>query len=538
MEFLNPPYGEDNHVILLLVVSRNQRTRLLCYEWDCSTELRRAEQKGDGQLLHPEDSLPLLLIPFAISSGFMLVCEKVISIYNGILTGPATRKWLALDHYQPPEDPGSSRRLPLWTHWAKPVRHDIFASTRNDIYLCREDGVVRWLEISEASESGNVMVDSQSHPGVLGCNVDTAFATLDLGTCQPDLLVCGGDASNGGLFTVSAVRKTMPAFKVTQTIHNWAPTIDFVTARVSSWTYGTQRHLPPSHGAFTLRERIFACSGRGSNHGAVSELRYGIEARIGTSTEIGDGVLDMWALELPEPNFGTVLLLSYSAATLVLSVPSNLHDPQSEIELINDEEWGLRSDDRTITAAITKVRSIVQNLDAHFIIQITASSIHLTSVEPTNDRCSRQFKEERIVAADICRISAATLTASRHGEDIYLRFGRFFETNEHIAFEESAEPILLPSEPACVSLKRIGEQYLAFVGTLTGTLQILRAAIGRAFRPIFEYKFDGQFAICDTMAVLSKNPEDQNKPTEMVLTCGLRNGSVKILRIRLREDSG
>ena len=533
MEFLHPPYGEDNHVILLLVVSRNQITRLVCYEWDCSTELRHAEQKGDGQPLHREDSHPLLLIPFTISTGFMLVCEKVMSVYKGILTGPATRNWLALEHYQPPQDPGSSRRLPLWTNWAKPLRNDRYASINNDIYLCREDGVVRWLEINEASEIGNVMVDSQMHPGVLGCNVDTAFATLDLGLTQPDLLVCGGDMSNGGLFTVSSHEEGMA--KATQTIHNWAPTIDFVTARVSSSTYGMQRHRPSSNEVLMRRERIFACSGRGSNHGAVSELRYGVEARIGTSVEIEDGVLALWAL--PYPQLGTFLFLSYSAATLLLHIPPNLN-PGSEIELIDDKKWGLRSGDRTITAAVT---------EKNFIIQITTSSVHITSPITTEKRMYGLFGGERIVAADICRINAATLTAVRRGEDIYLRFGIFSTSNEPIEFEELGKPILLPSEPACVSLQLVGEQYLAFIGTLVGTLKIFRVSrvsIGSAFRPIVEYKFDGYFAICDSIALLSKTRKQKNEsckmeiePREIVLTCGLRNGSVEILRIRPWEDS-
>lgn len=525
MEFLHPPHGEDNHVVLLLVVSRNQRTRLLCYEWDCSTALLHAEQKGDGQLLHVDDTHPLLLIPFTISSGFMLVCEKVISVYKGILTGPATRNWLALEHYQPPQDPGNSRRLPLWTQWAKPVRGDRYASMNNDIYLCREDGVVRWLEISEAGEVGNVMIDSQINPGVLGRNVDTAFATLDLETLKADdLLVCGGDSSNGGLFTVGSGREKM--LQATQTIHNWAPTIDFVTARVSPSTYGEQRHLPASNEVSKRRERVFACSGRGSNHGAVSELRNGVEARIGTSMPIPAGVLDLWALPVDE--FGTYLLLSYSAATLLLQISSDLEDPESEIVHVDIEKKGLCSDDRTVTAAVVSKCSI---------IQVTASSVHITSPGTAEHRWSRHFREERIVAADICRDTAATLIALCHGADIYLYFGRFSKSDERVSFEWN-ETISLPSEPACVSLQLVGKHYIASVGTLAGTLQIFRAPIDSAFTPRVEYKFDGHFAICDSIAVLSRNRKEQDEYPEIVLACGLRNGTVEILRVRPQEESG
>ena len=525
MEFLHPPQGENNHVILLLVISLNQRTRLLCYEWDCSTDLRQAKQKGDGQLVHPEDSHPLLLIPFTISSGFMLVCEKVISVYKGILTGPATRRWLALDHYEPPQDPGNSRRPPLWTHWAKPVRHGEYASNHNDIYLCREDGIVRWLEIDEASEGEDAMIGSQMYPGNIGCNIDTAFASLDQPTNRPDLLVSSGDTSNGGLFIIRPSQYIEP--RATQTIHNWAPTIDFVTARVSSSSHGIQRHVSSSNEGPMFRERIFACTGRGSKHGAVSELRYGVEARIGTSVEIEDGVLDLWALSALSGG-DTFVLLSYSATTMLLHIPSDLGNSESEIKLVEDENMGLYFDARTITAGVTT---------EDFIIQITESSIHVTSFVAAKHRWSRQCKEERIVAADICRTNPATVTALRRGEDVYLHLATLSTSGEHISLDEFGEPILLPSEPACLSLHLIGEQYLAFVGTLASTLQIFRASIGSGFVPIVEYNFDGHFAICDSIALLSRQNEVQNQPSEILLLCGLRNGSVEILRIRPQEDS-
>ena len=525
MEFLHPPQGEINHVILLLVTSLNQRTRLLCYEWDCSTDLRHAKQKGDGQLVHPEDSHPLLLIPFTISTGFMLVCEKVISVYKGILTGPATRRWLALEHYEPPQDPGNSRRPPLWTHWAKPVRHGEYASNHNDIYLCREDGIVRWLEIDEAGEGEDAMIGSQMYPGNIGCNIDTAFASLDQPTNRPDLLVSGGDTSNGGLFIIRPSQYIEP--RATQTIHNWAPTIDFVTARVSSSSHGIQRHVSSSNEGPMFRERIFACTGRGSKHGAVSELRYGVEARIGTSVEIEDGVLDLWALS-DLSGGDTFVLLSYSATTLLLHIPSDLGNSDSEIKLVEDENMGLYFDARTITAGVTT---------EDFIIQITESSIHVTSFVAAKYKWSRQCKEERIVAADICRTNPATVTALRRGDDVYLHLATLFTSGEHISLDELGDPILLPSEPACLSLHLIGEQYLAFVGTLAGTLQIFRASIGSGFTPTTEYSFDGHFAICDSIALLSRQNEVQNQPSEMLLLCGLRNGSVEILRIRPQEDS-
>ncbi len=182
-------------------VGSDQTTRLLCFEWDYTASLRTVKQLGThGQPVGRFETLPILLIPLTIASAFILVCEHVVSVYRNILTGTATRR--VIEHYEDPANyqGGSSRKPPLWTYWARPVRTADYSSGHDDLFLCREDGIVKALDIAEETE---VMLNAQVNAGALGCNIDTAFSSLDLGLNHPDLLIAGGDMSVGGIFEVS-----------------------------------------------------------------------------------------------------------------------------------------------------------------------------------------------------------------------------------------------------------------------------------------------------------------------------------------------
>ena len=74
--------------------------------------------------------------------------------------------------------------------------------TREDVYLCREDGIVILLEIDHHDTS---LVKSQLKLGNLNCNVDTAFTSLDWGLDRGDVLIAAGDMGSGGLYLVSCV---------------------------------------------------------------------------------------------------------------------------------------------------------------------------------------------------------------------------------------------------------------------------------------------------------------------------------------------
>ena len=76
MEFLHPSKTDKtDEVILLVVAATKQKTKLHCYIWDSSTDLRQASQLGSGQRVPENEQLPLLLIPLTMSTAFMLVFQ-------------------------------------------------------------------------------------------------------------------------------------------------------------------------------------------------------------------------------------------------------------------------------------------------------------------------------------------------------------------------------------------------------------------------------------------------------------------------------
>jgi hypothetical protein len=119
----------------------------------------------------------------------------VIHVFENILSGSVERRAIVLEEQQAPRTPGSSRRAPLITSWARPPR--IARQTEECFYLVREDGVLNYVQIADRKGGDS------SKAGTLEGNIDQAFASLDIGLKVPDLLLSAGDMSIGGLYSVS-----------------------------------------------------------------------------------------------------------------------------------------------------------------------------------------------------------------------------------------------------------------------------------------------------------------------------------------------
>ena len=510
MEFLHPFPGDDSHVILLLVVSRGGRTRLMWYEWDSSKDLDTTKWNGSGYPVNRDEQLPLLLIPFTTSPGFLLVCEKVMSSYRNILTGQVVStvaRLKPIKELEQPEELGSSKRFPLWTYWARPVRRDGWDSTNEVIYLCREDGVVRFLEFQTDSD-----INLLANVGRLETNIDSAFASLDIGNGYYDLLAAAGDMSDGGLFTFKA-RKNVAKI---QCIPSWTPVIDFVAVPSSSSSISA---LSPNKIRNRGNESIYACVGRGKRHGAICEIRFGIEAQSSVRIPIGDylqaGILGMWIL--PDVSgHGIFILLTNPSRSFVFFVPTEGDDIQ---ELL-DDETGISLDSQTLSAGSTK---------DGLIVQITQNSI--LGFVLHNERIFEKGSAGCvIIAACIEGAISAILTAIRRGGDVYLQGGIFRNQGNEVFLEEFGNPITLSSDPSSLSLHAIGQHIYAFVGTLEGTLQIYQVFHGQFLSPLCEHKFDGDFSICDSIAIIFKH-HTENPPDDILVLCGLRNGFLQIFKM-------
>jgi hypothetical protein len=205
LEFLYPSPDDEGHIILLALVVMKGKTRMLVWEWETGSELKRVRARSlRGHLLDDRRRLPQLLIPLRTNSSFILVYGNSMAICEDLLQGSPS--FVDFDNKVDPPTPfhhGSGS--PLWTAWARPIRLPERSKVSDDIYLVREDGIIKFLEVdvSDASVTLNNVI------GELKANCGTALACLDYHyliektKTNGDLLVTGGDSCGGGTYLVS-----------------------------------------------------------------------------------------------------------------------------------------------------------------------------------------------------------------------------------------------------------------------------------------------------------------------------------------------
>ena len=559
MEFLHPPQGDPFQVILLLVSFRQGKARLIWYEWDSRDSLRKLEMQPNGHALTREEYSPLLLIPLTMGAAFVLVCEARMAVYKDILTGTPGKYIQSLRNTKAPEEPGISKRFPLWTQWARPVRLEVH---REDaIYLCREDGIVQYLEFRDDSDD---VIDSNHQAGRLGVNVNTAFAVLDVGPNTMDLLVAGGDTSEGGLWRVWARQDP----KLLHSIPNWTPLRSLTDVRCCGRQIGDSKRVVRTS---PYSQRLFACTGKGERS-AISELRYGYAASEVVSSEItGDiiqsGVLGFWAFhgffgdpkyqfEGPESrNDGTYIIISHPVQTSLVHIrsrPMNLKEKDAEMNRDTDfsvEAMELSLPSKTISAGTTA---------KGLLILVTETSILVSSIsaqELKEDPDNHDVDHEGATSQQLSIISsfefpntdARIIAASfHHGDDesvivLALQIEECFSLQlGHLVteYEPLGEPLQLPYRPSCVHLQRIGNLFVAFVATLNCDLYVFRVdGQGWISSHTGPYNFGGHFAICDSIAIIQSVADQPSQPKHL-LVCGLRNGTMQTLHYMEDAPSG
>ena len=563
MEFLHPPESESNRVILSFIVVRNNQSRLIWYDWNGDIPLHQAQLRPNKIPLHPDEQLPLLLIPLIRNAAFILVCEKRIVLIKDILTGGFHRYFHQLAFEQESQEPGTSQRRPIWVQWARPMRSKAVRPNEENIIMCREDGIVQYMVIDHGIKQ---MIDSNYNVGRLGVNINTSFATVDLGPYTDDLLVIAGDEGDGGLWNFPP-RKRIPDQR--DIMPNWTPINDFAVADVpiDRQNAGT---VAAANNASKGQQRLFACSGRG-RQGAISEMRYGVEASKKISSvdlrdELKNGVLGIWALHgfygdpvvyerederLPDV---TLFILSHPSQTFLLQLQlkqSTDADTDDVGPLDADvhplgHDLGLDLDSRTIVVGRT-----IKGLT----IQITETSIRVTSLPlpiliPENDIKGEdsgdrewdkhqldaersqpmymyQVIDSRILAASIhtTKVNSVIVLATQQDGRFYLEFGTF--TTDYQPLDQR---ILLRAQPSCLSLLAIDNEILVLVGTIAGELElflpgdIVSGLLNTA--TTIRHAFTGPFGICDSIATMARATTEGWQP---LLVCGLRDGTVETI---------
>ncbi|KFY52742.1 hypothetical protein V496_08233 [Pseudogymnoascus sp. VKM F-4515 (FW-2607)] len=395
IEFLFPSFKDPDHIILLLLISRNGKTRMHVYEWISGQPLSAIRQNHKkGHLLDDCYRTPILLIPLTIKSAFVLVCEQSVAVCEGLLEGSPQCHHSHLGHDEPsPVHKG--RNAPLWTSWTRPVRTKRYAATNDDIYIAREDGLVKYLE-----NNFDEFLCTGVNLGGITCNIGTAFTNLDSKFPGPngeigDILLVGGDSCPGGLYWVQA---RQPA-RLLSTLQNWTPLNDFVTIPSNQPLLSPEQypHLGPSHKTFSSPEQIFGCTGRGP-YGTISEINPGIGAEIWMELdELDSAILGVWTL----PRFSKT---PSQKAQFLSNSPLILLSTGNESLLLMLENHG-----RGITGVAevdsTWVDLSSRTLDASsargFVTQITERYIRMSDKPPNSSTTaySKAFKSDELVIA-------------------------------------------------------------------------------------------------------------------------------------------
>jgi len=208
MEFLYPAAGDDDHIILLVILVFKGKSRMLLYEWQTGQDLRdiRAHNQR-GHLLDEDHRMPSLVIPLTLRSAFILVFETFMAIYKGLLIGSLEIYDFPLRDFRYEKE---NRVLPhhglhsepLWTAWARPTRTPQHARHHDEIYMVREDGLLILLDTYPEDN----LLNGLHEIGCLRSHCGPALAVLDYNgyDCSSgDYLIAGGESCIGGAYLVS-----------------------------------------------------------------------------------------------------------------------------------------------------------------------------------------------------------------------------------------------------------------------------------------------------------------------------------------------
>jgi hypothetical protein len=507
MEFLYPSVGDEERMILLLLVSKNREIHIVCYDWHAAENLRSISPKVIGRRLPQETRLPSVLIPLTKTTSFLLLTPSLMMVYKNLLDGNTAR--LPMRYPVPSLEAGTSHKPPLWTQWARPKRNWSRNQNFDDVYLCREDGKILYLEIGKEGE-----IHRQSQLGQLGCNVDTGFAIIDGGFEAGDLLVAAGSMSDGGLFIEDARKPP----RCIQRIPNWAPILDSVLVKAVGSRGGHNATDGCQKMGFSC-DRIFACSGGGLGPGSITELRHGLEARIGLIIEQEglSSVMDLWAI----PNLaagGTLFIFSNPLSTSAISIPT---DAGEEIFAMDEETTGLDLDAQTLAAGITL---------AGVIVQVTGSSVQLSVLGENSCRFTARCQEstENIIAATVNGGLSLFAVVIRTGEDMHVHLRKVEFHSKTLSCDSLGPPLSLICEPISLVIEKLNSSFFLFIGTSDGKLLVARIDPDRGLVLLVEQQINltpgnDESRACEFLTIMTTLRHGRELST---LFCGLRSGNL------------
>ncbi|KAF2161159.1 hypothetical protein M409DRAFT_28487 [Zasmidium cellare ATCC 36951] len=509
VEFLQPPSTSSDHVILLLIIICQGRTKAAVVDWNQSLGPRQA-QLHPFQVIDESEGIPSLLIPLR-DAAFFLVTNDKITLYKDILSGSVTSAKWALPQ-DPAQHPGLSSYSPIWANWVKPRRSKAALQDKDGMYLAREDGLVIWIDIKVGSKS----TFNMSRAGDLECHVGTAFASIgDEG--GPDILAIAGETSTGrtvqiGPFFTTRMTEVMSReeamkFQKIEIISNWAS----ATGMISAKTVHANRH----HSAHT--DNVLVTSGR-QPYGTVTEVRRGLEGRVSARVPFEPlrSVTDLWAI--PDRSMGfAVTVLSSPMGTRLLRIDG---DGENVVEIESLTAFDL--DKPTITAG---------HIASGQLVQVTEHGFCVTDDIQGNFENTKIMLcegDSKIAAAAIVYEINTLVTAEEDGGKFQVRCYSVSSDNEpDIQLQAS---VFVPSKILGIAAMGAGDDLLVAASTAEGAVTAIffgKDSPPRTFTqalPQFPETTDTP-SVCDHVALLQAGIGDEESP-DFLVACGLRDGRI------------
>ena len=463
-----------------------------------------------------DEDLPLLLIPSSWPISFILVFKDSLKLYNIPRKGNRGPKTYRI---------GSSTQGQLWVQWQKSVRRHYYLQNSDDFYLCREDGMLQYFEVSVKPELDIQLHFRLSH--LEGCKVDSAFAllsTLDA-TGEPskhDVVLVGGDLTNGGFYSIYATSEAQKK----QEFLNWAPIRDFQIlpdAKLNTESDMTladrcNRLLVAGGNASQTTSEVQAANGK------LSLLKYAFEAsvvlRVSLQTEGGDHgslvdslLADKLYILQDNPSSRNILLISSPERTAIIQFPFSLQEnldasEWSDLNLVSEAPTLAAGSDGQ-TRALQVTRDVIKIL---FLSSDTPSAVDgLCFGSP-------------VIAAAVDESGSLVLVATKTSSGFQLRSYEVTEIGQSPPMREITDAMDLSSDPKSLFITRLDGHIIVLVGFNMGLLEVYEISAEEKFLPLCFQKISSTTANAEEDSIDSVVLLRPSTDKALVVLCGMRNG--------------
>ncbi|EEA21696.1 hypothetical protein TMatcc_008883 [Talaromyces marneffei ATCC 18224] len=505
MDFLYSPENEKNNIVLLLIVSRGPLTYAMHYIWDSEKGVRQAQPKPITSKLPDFCRLPNLLIPLTKSSNYLLITPSFIIINRNPLSPNSKRvKQRCSDLI--------SKSPSIWAKWARPYRHPKYDILHDDVFLCREDGRLTYVEIDNKGQ-----IESINVIGQLDCEVDAAFDTIDFNhpSHGGDLLIAAGSTGHGGLFIQTARQNP----ECVQRFVNWAPVFDTVIVPPLQKKAGHEFDMTKD---LSDDLHLYVSSASSNNSGAVYEFRHGYEAQIGMIIPLEDFTTARAVWVIPDfSQDGTYFLISDPISSALMHLSRNESGEGDEIYAVDGSDLSLDLSVNSLAAGYTSTG---------VLFQVTSNAVRAVLLNNPEINCVSDFSiDQTVLVATLSEELELVAVALRSEQGISIQVGRAILNDCSLNIDFTGKTIHVEHEPISIVVEALKDGAYLFVGTSDGYLAY--------------YRVEQDELVCIGEYMLNLPNDHVSKAIESIalidgvgtekaaLYCGLRSGLLVSLEI-------